>query len=138
MKNRINQDLKQAMLSNNSIAKETLRSVIAEITKSEKGNSNIPLNDDQIVRTIESLIKKRKESATIYRANNRTDLAEKEEAETEVLMLYVPQKLSEEDTIILVKQIISDGATNIGMVMKALGNANVDRKLVQDIAKNIL
>lgn len=138
MKTKIDNELKQAMLSGDSVTKETLRSVKAEISKFEKANGNISADDNQVMKILEKLVKSRKESISIYRANNRVDLAEKEEAELAVLVKYVPEKLDEAETTRIVKEAISNGATNIGMLMKHIASIpNIDKKLAQEIYKTI-
>lgn len=138
MKTKIDNELKQAMLSGDSVTKETLRSVKAEISKFEKANGNISADDNQVMKILEKLVKSRKESISIYRANNRVDLAEKEEAELAVLVKYVPEKLDEAETTRIVKEAIAGGATNIGMLMKYIATVpNIDKKLAQEIYKTL-
>ncbi len=139
MKTKIDNELKQAMLSGDSVTKETLRSVKAEISKSEKANGNISADDNQVMKILEKLVKSRKESISIYRANNRVDLAEKEEAELAVLVKYVPEKLDEAETTRIVKEAIMNGSTNIGMLMKHISSIpNIDKKLAQEIYKTLV
>ena len=79
-------DLINAMKSKDKIALDAIRAVKTAFTlaKSEKG-SNLTLTDDEEIRIIQKLVKQRRESATIYKDQNRPDLYDKEVAEADIL-----------------------------------------------------
>jgi uncharacterized protein YqeY len=103
------------------------------------------LDDQEIIEVISTLVKQRRESIRMYREGNRPDLVEKEEAELEVLLGFLPAQLSSVDIEALVDRIISEtgaqGAKDMGRVMKALTPltaGKADGKTVSDIVRQKL
>ncbi|KAH7322302.1 Yqey-like protein-domain-containing protein [Rhizoctonia solani] len=94
---RLRDDLKQAMKSKDTFRSTTIRSVLAEITNADKANKDTPITHDNILSLLQKSISRRTESASQFRSASRTDLAEKEEAECQVLSSFLPAQLSEED-----------------------------------------
>ena len=97
LKEKINEDMKTAMKSGNKLKLETIRSVRALILEFEKSGVNKQLNPEEEIKLLSSAAKKRKESIEQYQNAGRTDLAEKEEAELNILMEYLPKQLSIEE-----------------------------------------
>lgn len=114
LKEKINEDIKAAMKSGDKIKLETIRSVRALILEFEKSGANMQLNPEEEIKLLSTAAKKRKESIEQYEKAGRTDLAEKEKAELNILMEYLPKQLSEEE----IKNEISKIAEEIGASSK--------------------
>ena len=113
LKQRINDEMKAALLGGNRFLGETLRNLKAAILNEEvaTGKRDEGLTDDEIEKVIAREVKKRVESAKLYRENNRDDLAEPEEKEIEILSIYLPQQLSEAELQSLVVEKIKELVT---------------------------
>ena len=137
-------DLKAAMRSGDVTMRETLRMVIAALKnrRIEKGSD---LDEGEELGVLTKQVKSREDSAEQYTNAGRSELAEKERAEIEVIRRYLPEQLSEDDVRDLVFQTIEAvGATSkkdMGAVMKAImaeHKGKVDGKLVQRFANEKL
>ena len=141
---RLNEDVKTAMK-----ARDTLRVNVLRMTLSEIKNARIEkmrdLTDEDVVQVLRRAVKKREEAVEAYRAGNRADLAETEAREAEMLAAYLPQMLSGEALLEIVKAAIqTTGATSakdLGTVMKAVmgeHGSRVDGKDVQAAVRTLL
>ncbi len=122
---RISGDLINAMKAKEKIALEAIRAAKTAFTlaKSEKG-ANYVLTSEEELKIIQKLVKQRRESATIYKENNRQDLYEKEVAEADVLEKYLPAKMNEEELANILKDIIARvGAKSPADMGKVMGVA---------------
>ncbi len=147
LKQRINDEMKAALLGGDRFVGETLRNLKAAILNEEvaKSKRDEGLTDTEIERVIAREVKKRTESAKIYRDNSRPELAEPEEKEIEVLKAYLPQQLSEDEVrSIATAKIFELGATGvqamgqvIGLVKSQVGNA-ADGAMLARIVKELL
>ncbi|MDD5071121.1 MAG: GatB/YqeY domain-containing protein [Patescibacteria group bacterium] len=107
---KINGDLKMAMQEKNEIAVSVLRMLISAIRNKEislRKGEEIKLADEQIIEVVKSEIKKRKDSVEAYKAGGRQDLADKEKKEEEILELYMPPQISDEELEKIVKETIN-------------------------------
>jgi uncharacterized protein len=127
LKDRLRADLTTAIKSRDQIRSSTLRMVLTAITNAEvAGKQQRELSDDDIVGVLSSESKKRREAAEAFDHAGRTDSADKERAEAEVLADYLPVQLSEAEVSDLVAQTIAalgagdDGMRAMGKVMGAL------------------
>jgi len=119
-------DLIKAMKGNDKVALEAIRAAKTAflLAKSEKGPDTI-LTDDEELKIIQKLVKQRRESAAIYKDNNRQDLSEKETLEANVLEKYLPARLSDEELTKTVKAIIDRlGAKSMSEMGKVMGVAS--------------
>jgi len=144
LKTTLQNDMKTAMKSQDSIRLGCLRMLIAEIKKREI-DKKAPLDEAEIQKTISTLLKQRAESVTAFEKGGRTDLADKEKAEIDVLKAYMPQQLSPAEVEALVIAAIAEsgaaGPADIGKVMKmalAKAEGRADGKLVNEIARTKL
>ncbi len=139
--------MKAALLSGNRFVGETLRNLKAAILNEEvaTGKRDVGLADSDIEKVIAREVKKRHESATLYRDNNRPELAEPEEREADILQAYLPEQL-DEDALrnIITAKIAELGATDmkamgqvIGAVKQQVGNT-ADGALIASIVKHEL
>ncbi len=122
---KIASDLINAMKGKDKVALEAIRAAKTAflLAKSEKGTDAVLSTEDEL-NIVRRLVKQRRESAAIYREQNRTDLYEKETAEADVLEKYLPAKLSDEDLTEIIKMVISRlGATSPAEMGKVMGAA---------------
>ena len=145
LKERINQDLKEAMKSGDKVKLETIRSIRALILEFEKSGIGREINQDDEVKMLSTAVKKRKDSIEQFRNAGREELALKEERELGILLDYLPKQLSEDEITSEVKRIASEvGAKSkedfprlMPMVMKEL-KGRADGKLVKSIVEKFL
>lgn len=124
LKERIRQDLTTAMKAKDKPTTSALRMLLAAIQAEETSTgTRTELTDDDVLKVIAREIKKRRESAGIYRDNGRDELAEAEEAEVEVFENYQPRQLSDDELGELVDGVISEVAADAGeeLSMKHMG-----------------
>jgi hypothetical protein len=117
-------DLIAAMKAKEKVALEAIRAAKTAFTlaRTEKGSDHV-LTEDEEVKIIQKLVKQRRESASIYKEQNRPDLYEKEVTEADVLEKYLPAKMSEENLLKTIKSIIervgAKSPSDMGKVMGA-------------------
>lgn len=145
LKEKINNDLKEAMKSGDKIRLNTIRSIRALILEYEKSGSNKELTPEAEVQLLTSAAKKRKDSIEQFRNAGRTDLVEKEEAELKVLLEYLPKQMNEDEIRVEVEKIISEtgakGKEDFSKVMPlAMKNlkGKADGNLVRKVVENLL
>ena len=144
--NNLTTEIKEAMKSKNVLALEALRAIKSAVLllKSEAGASE-ELTEDQEIKLLQKLVKQRRDSATIFREQNRVDLAEPEEAQAEIIAKFLPEQLSEEEVKSLIEAIISQtGATSMKDMGKVMGMASkqlagkADGKTISTLVKQLL
>ena len=141
LKEQLDADLKASM-----IAKDTVKLSVVRMLKSAVKYREIelmkPLDDTGVLQVIASEIKRHKDSVEQYRAGNRQDLVDKEEAEIAILQTWLPAQLSEAELTALVDAAVkatgAAGPRDMGKVMKALQpdvTGKADGKLVSELVK---
>ena len=121
LKTRLNDDVKTAMRARDKGRLGVLRMALAAI-KQREVDERIELGDDDVMGVIEKMIKQRRESVRQYRDGNREDLAAAEEAEIELLSVYLPEQLDEDALASLVEEIIgATGAASMADMGKVMG-----------------
>ena len=142
---RIQKDLVEAMKSHQEVATSAIRFLKTEIQNEKVKGTYHELTDEEIIKVVQKLVKQRQESMEIYLQAGRTELAETEKGEMEVLMQYLPKQLSEEEITENVKKIIAAlGATSIKDMGKVMGIANkqmagvASGQVISKIVKTIL
>lgn len=119
---KISEDIKKAMLARQKTRLEALRGVKKEFleAKTAKG-ANGELTDETAIKILVKMVKQRKESAAIYEANNRPELAANELEEAAVIEEYLPRQLTAEELEAEIKAIIAEtgaaGPSDMGKVM---------------------
>jgi uncharacterized protein YqeY len=143
---KISSDLINAMKAKDKVVLEAIRAAKTAFTlaRTEKSGDTI-LTADEELKIIQKLVKQRRESAAIYKEQNRPDLYEKEITEAEVLEKYLPAKMSDEELLNTIKGIISRvGAKSPADMGKVMGVATkelagkADGKEISAIVKQIL
>lgn len=147
LKQRISDEMKAALLGGNRFRGDVLRNLKAAILNEEVSlmKRDEGLSDEEVEKVIAREVKKRQESAQLYRDNGREDLAEPEEQELIVLKDFLPEQLSEDEVRALVHEAISNlGAVNmqqmgqvIGAVKAKAGNS-ADGGVIARIVKETL
>ena len=140
---KINGDIKTAMLAKDSKKLEVLRAiknVVIILKTSPEG-----ISDDAILKSIQKEVKKRKESADIFIQQNRIDLADVELYQASVMETYLPQQMSEAEIRVHLQKIISEtGAASPADMGKVMGAATkvfagkADNKIVSQLVKELL
>lgn len=144
LKDKITEDMKTAMRAKDKERLSTLRMVKSEIMKREKDQEKgTELNDEEVIKTLNTLVKQRRDSAEQYEKGGRQELADKENAEIAVLEEYLPKAASDEEIENAVTAAIAEtGASSMrdmGTVMKAslakLSDKTIDGKAVSEMVK---
>ncbi len=142
----INQEIKTAMLAKNDARLRGLRAIKAALllAKTEKGAAEA-ITEEAEVKVLQKLAKQRKESADIYKTQNREDLYKVEIEELEVIEEFLPKQLSHEEIVNYIKDVISrTGASSVKDMGKVMGVANkelagkADGKTVSEVVKQLL
>jgi uncharacterized protein YqeY len=125
LKDRIDSDIKAAMLAREKDKLNALRAIksaiLLELTKEGAGDA---LDEAVSMKILQKLHKQRMESAAIYHEQQRTDLAQEEEAQAYVIEAYLPKRLSEEEVEAAVRAIItSTGASGMKDMGRVMGEA---------------
>lgn len=139
-------DLKTAMLAKDEKGLRSLRAIKAAIllAKTSEGAGG-ELKEEDEVKLLQKLVKQRKDSLEIFQQQNRTDLAQKEQEEIEVIEKFLPKQLSAEELKAIVAKIIADtGATSPADMGKVMGAATkqlagkADGKTISSLVKELL
>jgi len=143
---KVNADIKTAMLAKEKDKLEAVRAVKAAflLARTEKGAA-VELTDDAEIKIIQRLVKQRKESAEIYKQQNRDDLYQKEIFEASVIEMYLPKQMDDAELTTEIKQIIAQvGASSPADMGKVMGVASkqlagkADGKGIADKVKELL
>ena len=146
LETQINQDIKAAMIAKDTAKLRGLRAIKAAIllAKTEKGHTE-ELTEDTEIKVLQKLVKQRKESAEIYKSQNREDLYQIEIEEQEVIESYLPKQLDRSEVEALIKSIITEtGASSIKDMGKVMGLANqklagkADGRTISEVVKSLL
>jgi uncharacterized protein len=139
----INADIKSAMLAKEAKKLEALRAIKSAILLLKTSAEG--LSEESANKAIQKEVKKRKESADIYKTQNRPDLEQEELFQANVMEAYLPKQLGEDEIKAeLTKIIASVGATSAADVGKVMGAASkafagkADNKLVSTLVKQLL
>lgn len=123
LKERIQNDMKDAMRAKEQKRLDAIRLLLAAI-KQREVDERITLSDAQVIEVIIKMIKQRRDSVSQYQAAARQDLVNQENYEIDLLQQYLPAQLSEAELIKLVKEAIAESgassAKDIGKVMGIL------------------
>jgi len=123
LKARISEDMKAAMRAREAERLGTIRLLLAAI-KQREVDERIELDDAAVLTVVDKLIKQRKDSITQFQQAGRNDLVEKEQAEVEVLKVYMPAALSDAEVAAEVQKAVAEtgaaGPQDMGKVMGVL------------------
>ena len=144
LKEKLMEELKEAMKNKDTIKKNTVQMVRAAILQIEK-DKGIEVGDDKILEIIAKEVKTKKDALVDFEKAQRQDLIDQTNQEIAVLQEYLPQQLSREEVKVEVEKIISEiGATSMkdmGAIMKeakAKLGASAEGKTINEVAKEIM
>ena len=124
IKQKLTNDLKQAMRSGDKIKTSVIRLLLADIQNAEIANRQAILGDQELFSIIAKEVRQHKESITAFQQGNRDDLVAQEEAEMAILQEYLPQQISREEIMTAARQVIGEidaqGPGDKGRVMSQL------------------
>jgi uncharacterized protein len=146
LKEKLQSDLTDAIRSRAEVKSGTIRMLLAAITTEEvSGKAARVLTDAEIITVLSREAKKRREAVEAYVAAKRTDLADKEKAEGDVIAEYLPEQLSEDEIKKMIADAIAEtgasGPAGMGQVMKVLSPkiaGKADGGLVSGLVKAAL
>lgn len=141
----INQDIKQAMLAKDKETLEALRAVKSAILLLKTDSSIQSITPEIEIKTLQKLVKQRKESAEMYKSQGREDLCNEELAQLKVIARYLPEQMSADEIKVKLQELIAaNGISGIKEMGKLMGLASkafagkADNKMVADIVKSLL
>ena len=144
LKEKLMEDLKEAMRSKNEIKKNTVQMVRAAILQIEK-DKGIQVEDDRILEIIAKEVKSKRDTLKDFEKAERQDLIDQTNQEIEVLQQYLPKQLTREEIKLELEKIIVEiGATtmkDMGAIMKeakAKMGTSADGKTINEVAKEIM
>jgi uncharacterized protein YqeY len=144
LEEKINTDLKTAMLSKDESALRGLRAIKQSILMAKtSGGGNI--SSEEEIKMLQKLLKQRKESVDIYKQQNRGDLAKTELEEIAIIEKYLPAQMNEEQITTELKKLIEasgvKGPSDMGRMMGVASKhfaGKADNKMVSQILKQLL
>jgi uncharacterized protein len=144
LKERLNQDMKDSLKAHDAARLSAIRMVISAVRNKEI-DSRKDMDDEGVLSVLSTSAKQRRESIEQYEKAGRQDLVDKEKAELEVIMSYMPQQMGRAEIEALVKDAVAEsgakGAADMGKVMKVLMpkvKGRADGKLVNEVVKAAL
>lgn len=144
LKEKLNEDLKQAMRDKEVVKRDSIRAINTMIKQVEVDERRV-LDDAEVIKLIQRGIKQREEAISQYSAASRDDLVQKEQEQVDVFMLYLPKQLSDVELENGMKEIISKvGATSLKDMGKVMGAASkkfagvADGKRINEMVKKLL
>lgn len=147
LKDRINDDLKQAMLSRDAFKVDTLRTIKGVVLNEEvaKGVREQGLDDASLESLLQKEVKKRYEAADLFDQGGNHESAEKERKEAELISQYLPEQMDEAEIAKLIDEVIIETGANsmqqmgqvIGAVKAKAGNA-ADGAVIAKLVKERL
>jgi len=142
--NQIQNDMYSAMKSGNKEESNTLRTTLAKL-KDKVIEKQEDLNRQEEIKVLQTLVKQRKESIDLYEKGGRSELAEAEQKELEILNNYLPKMMNDSDIKNIVKSVIDEvGATSMadmGKIMAEVmkrGKGLIDGKSAQKFVQELI
>jgi len=144
IKEKLMEDLKNAMKDKNLVRKNTVQMIRAAVLQVEK-DKQIELTDEQVIEIIAKEAKKRKDAEKDLENSGREDLIKQNKEELEIISEYLPKQLTVEEIEAVVKEVIKEtGATtmkdmgNVMKIAKEKVGAAADGKALSDAVKRLL
>jgi uncharacterized protein YqeY len=144
LEERLVEEMKQAMKSNEKLRLSTIRMIRTSV-KNKEIEVRKKLEDEEILRVIQGMVRKSEESIEQFRAGGRMDLVEKETQEMEILKSFLPQSLSREEILKVIDETIQENQASslkdLGKVMKSVMSklaGKADGKLINQLVKERL
>ena len=144
LEERLVEEMKQAMKSNDKLKLSTIR-MIRSALKNKEIDLRKKLEDEDIVKVIQTMMRRGEESVEQFETGGRMDLVEKEKSEIEIMKSFLPQPLSQEEVLKIIDQSIQEtqasSLKDMGKVMKSVMpkiGGKADGKLINQLVKNRL
>ena len=144
LKEQLNSDLRESLRGQEEVRKGTIRLILSAIKNAEI-EAGKPLDDAGVAEVLNRQAKQRRESIEIFGKAGRSDLVEKESAELEIILHYLPAQLSREETEAAVREVIAQvgakGPADKGKVMGAAVarlRGKAEGSLINEIATELL
>jgi len=144
LEERLVQEMKEAMKSNDKLRLSTIR-MIRSTVKNKEIELRKPLDDGEIQKAIQGMVRKGEESVEQFKLGGRMDLVEKESKEIEILKSFLPQALTQEEILKIIDETIEENQItslkDIGKLMKSVMpklQGKADGKLVNQLVKERL
>jgi uncharacterized protein YqeY len=144
LEERLVEEMKKAMKSNDKLRLSTIR-MIRSASKNKEIELRKKLEDEDVVKVIQVMVRKGEESVEQFQSGGRMDLVEKEKKEIEILKSFLPQPLSQEEILKIIDQSIQEtqasSLKDIGKVMKSVMpkiGGKADGKLINQLVKERL
>ena len=141
---KIQSDMYTAMKAGEKEKASTLRTVLAKLKDKQIGTRE-PLSEKDEIKVLQTLVKQRKESIDLYQKGGRSELAEAESFELEIINTYLPEMMNEDDVRKLIEEIIeqtsAQSMADLGKVMPEImkqGKGLIDGKTAQRIVSEML
>lgn len=138
LKTQLTEDMKTAMRAKDQVSLSTIRLINAAIKQFEV-DERTEADDAKVISILTKMVKQRKDSAKIYTEAGRQDLADKENAEIEILNRYLPQMMSAEEIKTIVEAAIAEtgasGMADMGKVMGVLKTRLADKADMGEVNK---
>ena len=144
--NSLTDELKAAMRAKDSLKLEALRAIKSAVLLAKTATAgDVDLTEEEEIKLLQKLVKQRKDSAVIFKEQNRDDLASPEEAQAEVIAQFLPEQLSQQDIEQIVNEIVAktgaqgmkDRGKVMGMASKEMAG-KADGKTISIIVKQKL
>ena len=144
LKQKLSDDLKQAMRSGDTIKRDAIRMLMAAINNAEIARQ-AKLEDSDIFGVIAKEVRQRRESIEAFKQGNRQDLVDKEEAELAILQEYLPQQMTREEVVEAARKVIAEvGAEGLGdkgkvmSVLMAQLKGQADGREINEVVSELL
>jgi len=144
LKEQLKNDMKEAMRAKEIVKRDTIRTINTMIKQIEVDERK-ELNDADIIVLLQKAIKQRNEAIEQYKAGDREDLVEKEQGQIDVINLYMPKQLSDEELESTLREIVASvGATSMKDMGKVMGaskskiGAGADGRRINEMVKKVL
>lgn len=143
---KISESIKIAMREKDSIKLESLRAIKSSLllSQTEKGKKG-EISESEEIQILQKLVKQRKDSAQIYKTQNRNELAELEISQSKYIEEFLPDQISEDELIKIIQSIINkSGASGMKDMGKVMGIASkellgkADGKTISSLVRNLL
>ena len=137
--------MKVAMKSKDTVALESLRALKSAFLLANTSGGKVELTEEDEIKIVQKLVKQRKDSAAIFKEQDRMDLASPEEAQAKILEQFLPAQMSEEELKDVIEGIITQtGASSMKDMGRVMGMASkqlagkADGKAISTIVKQLL
>lgn len=129
LQEKVTQVMKEAMRAKDKLRLEAVRAIKSELLLAKTSGADDEINEEVEIKILQKLVKQRRDSAEIYKQQGRTDLADNELAQANIIEEFLPAQLSDDELEAALKEIIDSlGAGSMKDMGKVMGAANAKLK----------